>query len=156
MYDASRWGALGESYEIVNGEYRFLPSVLTDEGLYDSLFARQTYGIDPQERFHSFTKFETLVATQSPEVGVYLEQIREMGAIDYADPVLLLTADEQEERNLMEVPLVDYAEEMFVRFIVGATDVADWDDYISELEAKGLREYEDLLNTAWQARQGGK
>ena len=75
--------------------------------------------------------------------------------MDYADPVLLMSPDELEERKLLEVPLVDYGEEMFVKFILGAADVADWDDYIKELEAKGLKEYEKLLNDVWQSRQSG-
>ena len=55
---------------------------------------------------------------------------------------------EREQATLWETPLKDYTNQMTLQFILGQRDMSDWDKYVSELEAKGMTSYIDLVNTA--------
>jgi multiple sugar transport system substrate-binding protein/putative aldouronate transport system substrate-binding protein len=55
---------------------------------------------------------------------------------------------ELEQASLLATPLKDTVDTNTLRFIMGERDIAEWDDYVAELEAQGLQQYVDLINTA--------
>lgn len=76
-----------------------------------------------------------------PEEGTYL-------------PLLLLSEDESYELADYRISVLNYADECKVRFITGDLDIeTDWDNYIAELEANGLSDYMNLLQTVYDRQK---
>lgn len=62
-------------------------------------------------------------------------------------------ADEmqKEEMNLIQVPLMDYVNQSALQFITGDLDIEnDWDNYVSQCEAKGSQDYIDQANEIFE------
>ncbi len=55
---------------------------------------------------------------------------------------------ELEQASLHATPLKDTVDTTTLQFIMGDRDIAEWDDYVGELEAQGLQQYVELINTA--------
>ncbi|GAB7051183.1 ABC transporter substrate-binding protein [Catenuloplanes indicus] len=63
-------------------------------------------------------------------------------------PPAPLTDSEREQATLWETPLKDYVTQQTLRFILGQRDLAEWDAYVAELNAKNGQAYIDLVNKA--------
>src|SRR5690606_28276709 len=55
---------------------------------------------------------------------------------------------ELEQASLMATPLKDTVDTNTLQFILGQRDLAEWDDFVAELEAAGLPAYLELMNKA--------
>lgn len=55
---------------------------------------------------------------------------------------------EREQATLLETPLRDTVQQATLQFVLGQRDLADWDAYVAEIEAKGSTQYIDLVNSA--------
>ena len=76
-----------------------------------------------------------------PEEGTYL-------------PLLLPSEDESYELADYRISVLNYADECKVSFITGDLDIeTDWDNYIAELEANGLSDYMNLLQTVYDRQK---
>lgn len=147
-----RWGVLDETYtKDSDGEITLKPEysleafdintgaetdIRTDLGWSNDVFADSTESRALKESYNSpeFVEYiDTVLATTTPR-----------------DPYLPAPLDELElERSaLLATPLQDTVDTNTLRFILGQRDIAEWDDYVAELEAQGLQDYVDLMNTA--------
>ncbi len=65
-------------------------------------------------------------------------------------PPLLYTEEEQEIVDSIKVPLEEYVNECYARFITGDMDIeAEWDNYLAELKAIGIDEYREIAQAAY-------
>ncbi|MFD2352614.1 hypothetical protein ACFSTC_30050 [Nonomuraea ferruginea] len=64
------------------------------------------------------------------------------------DPPHPFTDEERERSTLWETPLKDHVTQNTLKFILGERDLAEWDAYVKELEAKNMTTYIDLVNAA--------
>jgi putative aldouronate transport system substrate-binding protein len=58
---------------------------------------------------------------------------------------------DREQATLYESALNDLTKQSTLQFILGDRDLATWDAYLQELEAKGMSQYVDMVNAAHQA-----
>jgi putative aldouronate transport system substrate-binding protein len=65
-------------------------------------------------------------------------------------PPAPLTDAEREQATLWEAPLRDYVFENTLKFVLGQRSLAQWDAYVSELKAKNMGSYVDLVNKAYE------
>lgn len=66
-------------------------------------------------------------------------------------PPIMADEMEKEEMNLIQTPLIDYVNSSCLQFISGDLDVeADWDEYVSQCEAKGSTKFIDMANEIFE------
>ena len=63
-------------------------------------------------------------------------------------PPAPLNEEERERAGLWETPLKDLVTQSTLQFILGQRDLSTWDAYVKELEAKGSKDYIELVNSA--------
>ena len=69
---------------------------------------------------------------------------------------LVFTQEELDQVSEIEATIRTYVDESLTRFILGDMDVeADWDAYLSELEAIGLSMYLEVAQTAYDRLNAG-
>ncbi|MFV2011459.1 MULTISPECIES: extracellular solute-binding protein [unclassified Micromonospora] len=61
--------------------------------------------------------------------------------------------EEREQATLWETPLKDYVQQQTLQFILGQRDLAEWDTYVEELNAKNAQQYIDMVNGAYERYQ---
>ncbi|MEV0614364.1 sugar ABC transporter substrate-binding protein [Nonomuraea sp. NPDC050404] len=66
------------------------------------------------------------------------------------EPAAPLTEEEREQVSLWETPLKDHVTQNSLKFILGERDLAEWDAYAKELEAKNSTQYVTLVNGAYE------
>jgi multiple sugar transport system substrate-binding protein/putative aldouronate transport system substrate-binding protein len=147
-----RWGVLDETYtkdasgkitlkpEFRLDAYNINPDGATDIqkdlGWSNSVFADSTESRALKESYNTPTFVEyvdSVLATRTPREP---------------NPPAPLDEMELERASLLATPLKDTVDTNTLRFIMGERDIAEWDDYVAELEAQGLQQYVDLVNTA--------
>ncbi|GAB3654418.1 ABC transporter substrate-binding protein [Glycomyces tarimensis] len=147
-----RWGVLDETYtKDADGNIELKPEyslkafninlegatdIQEDLGWSNNVFADSTESRALKESYNteSFVAYmDTVLSTRTPR-----------------DPYPPAPLDEMElERaSLLATPLQDTVDTNTLKFILGERDIAEWDDYVSELESQGLADYVDLINGA--------
>ena len=92
---------------------------------------------------------ELLESTFSDEEIAFQAVMKEKDVLPLAPPFPLEEA-EREQVTLLETPLSDTAKQATLQFILGQRDLSEWDDYVTELDGKGMITYLDLVNTAYE------
>ncbi|WP_213454423.1 ABC transporter substrate-binding protein [Rhizomonospora bruguierae] len=59
------------------------------------------------------------------------------------------TEEEREQATLLESPLKDFVTQQTVKFILGQRPLDQWDAYVSELKAKNMDQYMELITKAY-------
>lgn len=79
------------------------------------------------------------------------ERIQEYRTLAKLDPPIMADEDESDDMNLIKTPLMDYVNEMTLKFITGEEDIdTGWDDYVANCESKGSTEYIDMANEIFE------
>jgi multiple sugar transport system substrate-binding protein/putative aldouronate transport system substrate-binding protein len=147
-----RWGVEGETYTkaadgtiTLNPEYSLNSFDINPDGEIDirddlgwsnPVFSDSTESRELKESYNNETFVEyidTVLATTTPRDP---------------NPPAPLDELELERSALLATPIKDTVDTNTLRFILGERDIAEWDDYVAELEAQGLRDYVDLINGA--------
>lgn len=147
-----RWGVLDDTYtkdasgkitlkpEFSLNAYNINPGAPTDIqrdlGWSNAVFADSSESRALKESYNSPTFVE------------YVEAVLSSRTPRDPNPPAPLDEAELESSSLMATPLKDTVDTNTLKFILGERDIAEWDDYVGELEAQGLQQYVDLINTA--------
>ncbi|SDE17425.1 extracellular solute-binding protein [Glycomyces harbinensis] len=147
-----RWGILDETYtkdadgkitlkpEYSLNAYNINPGAATDIqadlGWSNSVFADSTESRALKESYNTPTFVE------------YVDSVLASRTPRDPNPPAPLEEMELEQASLLATPIKDTVDTNTLRFIMGDRDIAEWDDYVAELEAQGLQQYVDLINTA--------
>lgn len=147
-----RWGVLDETYtkdadgkitlkpEFSLDAYNINPGAPTDIqadlGWSNSVFADSTEARSLKESYNTPTFVE------------YIDSVLSTRTPRDPNPPAPLDEMELEQASLLATPLKDTVDTNTLRFIMGERDIAEWDDYVAELEAQGLQQYVDLVNGA--------
>jgi len=147
-----RWGVLDETYtKDAAGTITLKPE-----------FGLEAYGINPGAAtdLQKDLGWSNSVFADSTESRALKESYNAPAFVDYIDSVLStrtprdpnppapLDEMELEQSSLMSTPLKDTVDTNTLKFIMGERDIAEWDDYVAELEAQGLQAYVDLIQGA--------
>jgi putative aldouronate transport system substrate-binding protein len=149
-----RWGVLDETYtkdedgtitlkpEYSLNAYNINPDgeidIQEDLGWSNAVFADSTESRALKESYNP------------PEFVEYIEAVLSTRTPRDPYPPAPLDELELEQSSLLATPLKDTVDTNTLKFITGDRDIAEWDDYVSELQAQGLQEYVDLINGARQ------
>jgi putative aldouronate transport system substrate-binding protein len=107
-----------------------------DFGFYNGIFA---YGGKP----------ELVQAFFSPEEQELQKVMNARKPIAVAPPYPF-SDEEREQATLLETPLKDYVFQMTLAFILGQRPLTEWDAYVNDLKGKGMTQYMDLVDKAYQ------
>jgi putative aldouronate transport system substrate-binding protein len=95
---------------------------------------------------------ELLYSMFPPEEIAFQEAIANKEVVPPAPPHPF-DQTEREQATLWETPLQDHVNQATLQFILGKRDLSTWDAYVKELEGKGMPQYTDLVNKAYQRYQ---
>lgn len=147
-----RWGVLDETYtKDADGTITLKPE-----------FSLDAFNINPdgETDIQEDLGWSNPVFGDSTESRELKESYNAAAFVDYIDSVLStrtprdpyppapLDELELERAALLATPIRDAVATNTLRFIMGERDIAEWDDYVAELEARGLADYVDLMNGA--------
>ena len=93
---------------------------------------------------------DDLVRTLIPEEEVSWQEGMADKELTTPPPPAPMNEDEQEQAALYQTALTDYVKQNTLAFITGQRDVAEWDDYVQELEGQNMTTYIDLVNGAYK------
>lgn len=65
------------------------------------------------------------------------------------NPPIKYNAMQLEQSTLLSTPLTDYVRSNTLRFILGTRDLSEWDEYVAELEDRGMQNFVDLANSVY-------
>jgi putative aldouronate transport system substrate-binding protein len=65
-------------------------------------------------------------------------------------PPAPFTDEEREQATLWETPLKDYVFQNTLKFILGQRPLSEWDAYVTELKARNMDQYMDLVDKAYE------
>lgn len=148
-----RWGVEGETYtKDAEGTITIDPDYSLD-----------AYNINPDAKtdLAKDLGFSTFLA-ESTESRALKESYNSDQFVEYMDRVLEsrtprdpfppapLDDAELEQASLLATPLKDTVDTNTLKFILGDRPLAEWDDYVTELEGQNLQGYLDLINGAQQ------
>lgn len=149
----ANFGAEGEQYEMVDGKAKFTDAVLNS----DEPVNNQLYAVGAQLQGRGYFQDYNYETQWSNEFA--LEGIALYDEGDYLIDQFLgvaFTADEQKVYDKYWGTIRDYMLERQQTWILGNGDVeAEWDDYIAQLNKKGLSDVLEVMTTAYK-RQYGK
>ncbi|THV29169.1 extracellular solute-binding protein [Glycomyces paridis] len=147
-----RWGVLDETYTkdadgkiTLNPDFRLDAYKLNPEGTTDiqkdlgwsnSVFADSTESRALKESYNTPTFVE------------YIDSVLANRTPRDPNPPAPLEEAELEQASLLATPIKDTVDTNTLKFILGERDIAEWDDYVAELEGQGLQQYVDLINGA--------
>jgi multiple sugar transport system substrate-binding protein/putative aldouronate transport system substrate-binding protein len=147
-----RWGVLDETYtKDADGTITLKPEYSLD-----------AFNINPgaQTDIQEDLGWSNPVFADSTESRALKESYSTATFVEYIDSVLSsrtprapnppapLNELELERASLLATPIRDTVDTNTLRFILGERDIAEWDDYVAELESQGLADYVDLMNSA--------
>ncbi|MEU4740995.1 extracellular solute-binding protein [Actinosynnema sp. NPDC023658] len=92
---------------------------------------------------------ELLQSMFTPEEIAFQEAMKAK-EVNPLPPPHPFTAEERERATLWETSLKDAATQGTLQFILGDRDIAGWDAYVEELDTKGMTQYMDLVNNAYE------
>ena len=69
-------------------------------------------------------------------------------------PTLAFTNEEQEELDLIQSTIFAYVKEMEAKFIIGAEELAAWDEYVAALKAMGIDRMMEIYQAAYNRLMG--
>jgi putative aldouronate transport system substrate-binding protein len=144
-----KWGVEGTTFETADDGSRTLAADVDFVGLNPgaSTHLQKDYGFATGVFAYGGTT-ELLESTFSDEELAFQAIMKEKDVLPLAPP-FPFDEIEREQATLLETPLSDSAKQATLRFILGQRDLSEWDDYLTELEGKGMTTYIDLVNSAY-------
>ena len=133
------WGKGGETYTAIDGKRSFLDKFAQFTDL------RKDVGTPTLGTYGQFNP-ESLISIVAEEEQYAYEEVREyLYPRSLIDPTF--TTEELEQNA--QSPVHKYAEENMSKFILGQRSLSEWDQYVKELEARGLQDLIDLYQRGY-------
>jgi putative aldouronate transport system substrate-binding protein len=144
------YGVEGKTYENKNGTLEFIPPYKNENGVLDVITLRKNTGCS-SEGFDLKKDWNYLSAVFDEETNAYYDILNANNMYAPVTPRVKFTAEELEDKNLLETPLNDYVNEMNLKFIYGEASLdTDWDAFLAECRKKNQEKLKTLYNTAWK------
>ncbi|MDR3192132.1 MAG: extracellular solute-binding protein [Treponema sp.] len=151
------WGIEGLSYTMVNGAL-----VYTEAMLRNSKYST--------EELSYMWKMRDMVSYNPGDAKSHANLLADPGALaarmrwsddpgldsEYTLPAFKLTDKENTRRSKIMTDVRTYSQEMTVKFIVGAEPLENFNKYIETMEKFGIREAEEITQTAYDRTWGKK
>jgi putative aldouronate transport system substrate-binding protein len=148
--ELAKWGVEGITYKKENGKHVLMPDVnflgLNPSGKKD---LRVDFGFGTGSFAYGGTT-DLLQSTMSPEEVKFQDSMHKNKEVLPVNPPYPMDAADQEQAALIATPLTDTVKQNTAKFILGTRSFSDWDNYVSELKAKGMDKYLDMVNKAYK------
>lgn len=148
----TKWGVEGVTYKEVDGNKELMPDVkfqtLNPSGTKD---LRKDFGFSGGVFVYGGSKEMVYSMLDEEEVAFRTEVAENKEALPPAPPVLF-DEDQREQANLISQPLMDYVEQMTLKFILGDASLdSDWDAFVKACKDKGCDDLTTLTNDVYNA-----
>lgn len=149
--ELTKWGVQGTTYTMSNGK-RTLESGVNFLGLNPSgtKDLRMDFGFGTGTFAYGGTT-DLLHSTMSPEEIKFQDSMAKTHKAMPVNPPYPMNATDAEQANLISTPLTDTVRQNTAEFILGTRSFSDWNNYVSELKAKGMDKYLELVNNSYKA-----
>ncbi|QOR71389.1 extracellular solute-binding protein [Ruania alkalisoli] len=146
----AKWGVEGETYTTSGDGSRTLAENIDINGLNpgapEALNTDYGYHNGVWMLAHGSTQ-DLLDSMLRPEVVDFRAAMNEKEVAD-PGPAILMDELEREQASLQQAALEDIVMQNTAAFILGQRPMAEWDDFVAELEGAGMNDYVELTNTA--------
>ncbi len=132
------FGKEGETWKYNDAGYK----VYMEAGVVDY---SAKYGLD-NNNYCIREDNDFLYGTLSADQAALFEKIALDGVVPLVNPQSPLTPDELEETNVLMGTCNDYVTQMTEKFIFGTEKLANWNDFVATLKAKGYEKIVKLYN----------
>ncbi len=157
----TKWGIEGETYTVSeDGTYSLTPAyycggLTIPQTSDDQVDMREELGYACGNYMYGGNT-ELLTSNFSDTWKDLYDRIGQYRSLRPLEPTVALDEDQREMANLWGTPLTDTINTWTNRFAMGQADIeADWDQYVSEVEAQNLQSIVDLYNETYQASKAG-
>ena len=121
--EAVSWGKEGETFEIVNGEKKFITDEKGTQA--NSLYGFSTYG--------TFTRMDpaAIAAFDSADIAANRNMVLEH-TMPYANPLIYMAFNDEEQKVIDNygAALSTYAQSMIVKFILKQEPISNFDSFV--------------------------
>lgn len=136
------FGVEGETYEMVDGDPVFLPSVTINPNWPNSRDVKTYYGIEPQTGFALVQDRNSFIFKKTTMDGIklYEDNIEMLDNMLSPPPQRNITYNEQERKatTIDWLSINDYKEAEVFKFIMGTRDLSEWNTFTNELKNRGI------------------
>jgi putative aldouronate transport system substrate-binding protein len=149
--EMTRWGIEGETYtKDADGTITLSPDVSADLW---NLNPDAPMDLQKDLGFSTFladgTESRAMAETYSTEATIeYVDAVLASRTPREPNPPAPLDEMELEQSAILQTPLKDSVDQATLQFILGQRDLAEWDDFVAEMESQGLQQYIDMMNAA--------
>lgn len=146
-----KWGIKGKMWTKVDGKYKLKPE-----------YSNKDYGINPDGKidirhdlgfsggnFMYGGTTEIVDSTMDEEELAWQKVMSTYRQVPPA-PGIPYTAPERQQASLQQTALIDAVNTATLNFILGKRPLSDWNGYVSDLKSKGMQQYVDGANKAYQ------
>ncbi|MBT2657129.1 extracellular solute-binding protein [Bacillus sp. ISL-18] len=148
--ELAKWGVEGTTYKKENSKRVLMPDInflgLNPSGTKD---LRVDYGFGTGSFAYGGTT-DLLQSTMSDEEIKFQDSMHKNKEVLPVNPPYPMSATDQEQATLISTPLTDTVKQNTAKFILGTRPLSDWNSYVSELKAKGMDKYLDMINKAYK------
>ncbi|MCM3724860.1 extracellular solute-binding protein [Neobacillus cucumis] len=148
--ELAKWGVEGTTYKKENGKRVLMPDInflgLNPSGKKD---LRVDYGFGTGSFAYGGTT-DLLQSTMSEEEVKFQDSMHKNKEVLPVNPPYPMSATDQEQATLISTPLTDTVKQNTAKFILGTRPLSEWNAYVSELKAKGMDKYLDMVNKAYK------
>lgn len=150
--DLFSWGIEGETYEVVDGEKKYLSDTITPNNPDGKIDLQKEYGASNNCLTFVYP-YDEEKARMLPEYEKLHNLEVENNCIPLPEPTLPISLDDIEEEKLYALTLSDYKDQMVEKFIMGSESFDNWDKFVKECEDKGATKLREMYNNAWQEKK---
>lgn len=143
------WGVEGVTFEVgADGKRQFKKEIKEDSTF--PLNISKNYGLGVNSFKTGLIAIDALLATSDPQMAESTQYCLDNSLFKKEAPPAPLTPEEKDKVALKAVPLKDYVEINLQLFISGKKNIeSDWSKFLSECEAKGYKDLEQIFNDAY-------
>lgn len=140
--DLLTWGIKNKSYNIINGENKYLPKLIGQPGLYKYASPSANWPkIDGGEAYLSLSSADQInagITWSECDTGLLLPS------------ALSFTAEESAKLTELNTDIINYSSSMCFKFITGEEPIANFDTYVETMKKMGVDDaikiYQDAYN----------
>jgi putative aldouronate transport system substrate-binding protein len=132
------WGIEGESYVMKNGQPEFSDKFLADRVRMNNLYAPNAVKLNLDSRMDDL---QYSLPVQHAAWALWEDKGAYSTTTDWKfKPGLSFTMDEDTRFNAIMTDVWTYAEETFMKFVMGREPLSNWDAYVAKINSMGLPE----------------
>ena len=147
----AKWGVEGTTYtgSVDDGSFKLQPDI-TWAGLNPSGTQNLQVAYGFFNGVFAYGGSTALLNSQFPAQELAFQKAMDSRRTLPLPPPAPLSAQDQQQATLWATTLLDYVNQMTLKFILGQRPMSQWSAYVSELQGLNMNQYVSLVNNAYQ------